>query len=99
MSERIDDEAGSRLLFDAVRGSIRAHGGDTTEAPFDRLDEPSRAVWLAAWRALISELMRRDYIFANYSTVRSMAEGEPISALWRALETKAGYGKAADDGE
>jgi hypothetical protein len=52
-----------------------------------------------AWRALISELMRRDYIFAQYSTVRSMAEGEPIGALWRALEAKAGYGKAADDGE
>jgi hypothetical protein len=96
MSEKIDDDAASRLLFDAVRSAIRARGGDTTEAPFDRLDEPSRAVWLDAWRGLCGELLRRDYVFAHYLTIRRMAEGEPISALWRALEEQ--QAKRSGDG-
>jgi hypothetical protein len=88
MSERIDDERGAVILFEAVRGSIRAAGGDTTEAPFDRLDEPSRAVWVAAWRALVAEMIRREYVFAHYLTLRRMVDAGEFATAWRTLESR-----------
>lgn len=79
----LDDRTGATILYVAVRDTLKSQGVDVHSHPYNRLDRPSRDVWVAAWHALLNGLSEREHIVCDWRTMKRMLEGDPTAAMWR----------------
>lgn len=83
---QFDAELGSAIVYTAVRDALIHAGVDQSSHPYTSLTAASQLVWMDAWNRIVNELAEREYVFAKWSTLMQMFEGDPVVAMWRSAQ-------------